>query len=171
MRETRIAPALIGAVISLSLAACSRPESVSAVQTAAPPLQAAAPMMSGAEKLQRLNIMLMVTALRCRRTSDDFTSDYRRFTTQQAEPLSRAGAQLRGQFVQRLGTKAGAAAFERLSTSMANNYGQGHPWLGCRQLKQVAKNLVQVQGGATLVAAADQLLAYRGSPRMASAKR
>jgi hypothetical protein len=127
--------------------------------------------MGGAEKLQRLNIMLMVTALRCRLGGDDFTSDYRRFTAQQAAALDQAGAQVRGQLVARYGARAGQAAFERLSTSMANSYGQGHPWLNCGQLKQVAKNLANVDGRPTLEEAADQLLSRRGSPQMALARR
>jgi hypothetical protein len=58
-----------------------------------------------------------------------------------------------------------------MSTSMANSYGQGHPWLNCGQLKQVAKNLAKVDGRATLEEAADQLLARSGSTQLAYAKR
>lgn len=167
MRDARLAPALIATALSLSISACSKPDVVSRVHTPAPPVRTAAVPMDGAEKLQRLNIMLMVTALRCRRTSDDFTADYRRFTAEQTAELSEAGAQLRRQLVARHGARAGQAAFDRLSTSMANSYGLGHPWLNCGQLKQVARNLTKVQGRPTLVEAADQLLARYGSPRMA----
>ena len=49
----------------------------------ATPAQAAG-SMSGAEKLRRLDIMLMVTGLRCRTTADNFTADYGEFTTNQS---------------------------------------------------------------------------------------
>ncbi|MCZ8171525.1 MAG: hypothetical protein O9272_07275, partial [Brevundimonas sp.] len=42
---------------------------------------ASAQSASQAEKLRRLDIMLMVTGLRCRHTADNFQPDYQRFTT------------------------------------------------------------------------------------------
>jgi len=172
MRDARFAPALIAAALSLSISACSKPDVVSRVQTPAPPrgepVQTEQVAMGAAEKVQRLNIMLMVTALRCRGTSDDFTSEYRHFTAEQTDELNQAGAQLRSQLVARHGAPAGKVAFDRLSTVMANGYGQGHPWLSCRQLKQVAHDLAEVQGGSTLVEAADQLLARHGPSRVAA---
>lgn len=172
MRDFRVAPALLCAALSLSIAACSTSQPR---QAAAPRAHAPAPhlpsAMGEAEKLHRLNVMLMVTALRCRRTSDDFTFDYQRFAGQQALPLTQAGLQLRSEYVARHGARAGLAAFERMGTSVANGYGQGHPWLDCGQLRQVTRNLSAVQGQATLAEAADQLLAPRGSSRVALVKR
>ena len=54
---------------------------------------------------------------------------------------------------------------------MANDYGAGHPWLDCHELKQVARNLAEIDGRATLEEAADQLLARTGSPQIALAQR
>ena len=59
----------------------------------------------------------------------------------------------------------------RLSTTMANQYGQGHPWLTCGELKTVARSLSQVRGRATLEEAADQLLSGERSAYWASARR
>jgi hypothetical protein len=53
---------------------------------------------------------------------------------------------------------------------MANEYGQGHPWLSCGQLKQITRNLAQVKGTAPLIEAADQLLARNGNPQIALAR-
>ena len=41
-----------------------------------------------AEKLRRLDIMLMVTGLRCRNTPDNFQADYGRFTTNHITELN-----------------------------------------------------------------------------------
>jgi hypothetical protein len=153
MRVSRVAPALAAASLCIAM-----------------PAHAGAPM-SGAEKLRRLDIMLMVTGLRCRATHDDFISDYGRFTTRHMGTLNQANAQLRQQLAVSHGSGGAQRALDRLSTTMANNYGLGHPWLGCRELKMVARNLAAVQGRATLEEAADQLLARSGSPQFAYAKR
>ena len=127
--------------------------------------------MGQAEKLRRLDIMLMVTGLRCRTTADNFQSDYGRFTTNHIDELNAASRSLKAELATRYGSAGAARALDRMSVIMANQYGQGHPWLSCRQLKQVAANLAQVRGSAALVAAADQLLGNGSSPQLAWARR
>ena len=46
---------------------------------------------SQAEKLRKLDIMLMVTGLRCRNTSDNFNREYGRFTSAHMSELNAAG--------------------------------------------------------------------------------
>ena len=125
---------------------------------------------SQAEKLRKLDIMLMVTGLRCRTTSDNFQGDYGRFTTRHIAALNAASNSLKGDLSRRYGAAGANRALDRMSVQMANEYGQGHPWLSCRQLKQVTRNLAQVQGTAPLVEAADQLLTRSGNPQIALAR-
>jgi hypothetical protein len=134
------------------------------------PAHAAGPM-SGAEKLRRLDIMLMVTGLRCRTTPDNFTADYGRFTTNQLPALNAANAELKADLAREYGQAGAQRALDRLSTTMANGYGQGHPWLSCADLKVVARNLATVRGRATLEEAADQLLSNYGPTNFALAGR
>lgn len=124
-------------------------------------------VMSKAEKIRRLDIMLMVTGLRCRNTADNFQADYGRFTSRQLPALNRASAQLRAELAARPGAAGGARALDRLSVEMANSYGLGHPWLGCHELKMITQNLAEVNGDDTLAEAADQLLAPAGRPQVA----
>ena len=131
----------------------------------------AAGTMSGAEKLRRLDIMLMVTGLRCRATPDNFTADYGMFTSSHLRELNDANAELKADFAQSFGPGGAQRALDRLSTVMANGYGQGHPWLSCKELKMVARNLAEVRGEAPLVAAADQLLESGGASTLAYARR
>lgn len=126
---------------------------------------------SGAEKVRRLDIMLMVTGLRCRTTADNFTADYGRFTSSQLRELNAANAELKSDMARRYGAAGAQRALDRLSTTMANGYGQGHPWLSCGELKVVARNLANVRGRATLEEAADQLLSDYSPPRLALAGR
>lgn len=114
--------------------------------------------MSDAEKLRRLDIMLMVTGLRCRTTADNFQADYGRFTTNHLAELNAASDAMKADFAKRVGKNGADRALDKLSVTMANEYGNGHPWLGCAQLKKVASGLAVAQGSAPLVEAADQLL-------------
>lgn len=135
----------------------------------AAPAQASA--QEEAEKLLRLDIMLMVTGLRCRSGGDDFWSDYGRFTAKHMGILNGANADMRSDHGRRFGASAAKRSLDRLSVTMANQYGKGHPWLDCGQLKTVARNLAQVDGRATLVEAAGQLLSPGPVEHFALARR
>ena len=137
---------------------------------AATPAQAAG-TLGGAEKLRRLDIMLMVTSLRCRTTSDNFAAEYETFTANHLPELNQANAELRSDLAGQYGSAGSARALDRISTVMANAYGQGHPWLSCHDLKKVASDLGQVQGRSTLEEAADQLLGDGRSVELAYARR
>jgi hypothetical protein len=132
---------------------------------------ASAAGMSGAEKLRRLDIMLMVTSLRCRTTADNFQADYGQFTSNHIDELNAASDTLKLDYSARFGAAGANRAVDRLSVLMANSYGQGHPWLSCADLRMVAHNLANVHGTATLEEAADQLLASSGSAQIAYARR
>lgn len=112
---------------------------------------------SSAEKVRRLDMMLMVTSLRCRTTPDNFQADYRNFTQRQYAPLQKANADLRRQFAAR-GEQGANRELDRISTDMANRYGLGHPWMNCAQLGKATRELVSAMGETQLVAAADKLL-------------
>jgi hypothetical protein len=114
--------------------------------------------MSQAEKLRRLDIMLMVTGLRCRTTSDNFTFEYGRFTTNHLGTLNAASNTLKADLSKRYGPAGANRALDKLSVQMANQYGQGHPWLNCGQLKKVTRTLADMRGVNPLVEAADELL-------------
>jgi hypothetical protein len=122
-----------------------------------------------AEKLRRLDIMLMVTGLRCRGGEDNFQADFHAFEAQHLAELNGAARTLQAQLATRLGEKGAARELDRMGVTMANQYGGGHPWLGCHELKQVTRDLAIAVGPDPLVAAADELLrgdgpqlAYRG---------
>jgi hypothetical protein len=142
-----------------------------AVTVAAVAPAQAAGSLGSAEKLRRLDIMLMVTSLRCRSTADNFNVEYGRFTSSHMSELNQASDQLRADLVGRFGAGGSARALDRISTVMANAYGQGHPWLSCGELKKVASDLAMVRGRDTLVEAADQLLGEARAPELAYARR
>ncbi len=112
-----------------------------------------------AEQLRRLDIMLMVTSLRCRRTADDFQADYGDFTQEHLDDLNDAARSLQAGFVGRYGEQGATRALDKISVMMANQYGGGHPWLNCHELKQIAQGLARSHGRAALVDAAQEVLA------------
>ena len=116
-----------------------------------------------AEKLRRLDIMLMVTGLRCRTDPHDFQADFQEFEANHMGALNGAASEMRSGFVGRFGVVGADRALDRISTAMANEYGQGHPWLGCADLKVVAKSLARMRGSESLIEAANQLLSSEGS--------
>jgi hypothetical protein len=144
--------------------------SLAVMLSAVAPAQAAG-NFGGAEKLRRLDIMLMVTSLRCRTTSDNFNAEYQNFTTSHLSELNQANAELRSDLAGQYGSAGSARALDRISTVMANNYGQGHPWLSCHELKSVTRDLAQAQGRSTLEEAADQLLGDGRTVELAYARR
>lgn len=126
---------------------------------------------SEAEQLRKLDIMLMVTGLRCRTTPDDFRADFAAFEAAHLGELNAAAAELRQGLVASAGVSGATRALDRISTGMANQYGQGHPWLDCAQLKQATRVLTKVKGRATLVEAADELLAPQAGSQLAFVER
>jgi hypothetical protein len=123
---------------------------------------ASASSIDSAEKIRKLDIMLMVTALRCRKGSDNFQSDYERFSASHLAELNAASDTLKADLSKRQGAAGAKRALDKLSTSMANAYGNGHPWLDCAGLKQVARELASSRQPGVLLAAADE---YLGSTR------
>ena len=114
-----------------------------------------------AEAVRKLDIMLMVTSLRCRRTADNFQPDYQRFSSNHLTALNAASRMLQADLVKKGGATGAKRALDKISVGMANEYGNGHPWLGCGELKQIAKNLATDKDSTRLAAAADDLLSNR----------
>jgi hypothetical protein len=125
------------------------------------PQAAMAGTMTKAEKLRRLDIMLMVTGLRCRAGADDFQGDFVLFEARHMPELNRAAVDLEAEGVA-AGLKHDEHMVDRLSTAMANNYGNGHPWLGCHELKGLTRQLASVDGEEALIAAAEETLSGDG---------
>jgi hypothetical protein len=126
---------------------------------------------SHSEKLRQLDIMLMVTSLRCRTTPDNFQPEFQRFEAAHMDTLNQATREMREGLVARHGVTGATRALDRMSTVMANQYGRGHPWLGCAELKVTTRILANMRGRAALVEAADQLLAPSSSGSLAYARR
>lgn len=112
-----------------------------------------------AQALRTFDIMLMVTALRCRTGADDFQADYYRFAASHIGTLNRAGATLRAEFANTVGWRSAERALDRMSVRIANSYGDGHPWLGCAQLGQLARELANTSDPLALASAAQYAMA------------
>ncbi|MDP3676003.1 MAG: S-adenosyl-L-homocysteine hydrolase [Novosphingobium sp.] len=121
------------------------------------------PQAIAAAKMRNLDIMLMVTALRCRKGPDNFQPDYYAFAAAHQAELNVANGVLRAQFTGG-GTTAANRALDRMSTSIANSYGVGHPELGCGELRKVTRDLSTARTRGVLLAAADALVGAPAIP-------
>ena len=123
------------------------------------PVPAAAAGASDAENLRRLDIMLMVTSLRCRMGADNFQPEYRAFSANHIVTLNGAARELEASLMMQYGVSGAKRELDRISVGMANEYGQGHPWLECRALKHITSDLAATYDPADLRFAASTLLA------------
>jgi uncharacterized membrane protein YoaK (UPF0700 family) len=109
-----------------------------------------------AAKIKHLNTMLMVTALRCRNTSDNFLPEYNRFVVRHNSLIGAQNAQLRNHLSATYGAREVENALDRMSIGYANSYGTGHKSMDCRQLRALASKLAsEPLGVVTMAAAAD----------------
>lgn len=132
---------------------------------------AAAGPSGDAEQLRRMDIMLMVTSLRCRKGPDNFQSDYNKFSAAHLQTMNAASRQLKSGMEKQFGAKGAARKLDQMSVSMANDYGNGHPWLECAELRQVTRQLTAEKDPARLAVAADELLARRPTGQLAKLAR
>ena len=133
--------------------------SLAAFATLATPVAVQAGGNDEAEAVRKLDIMLMVTSLRCRTTADNFQADYQRFSSSHLSALNAASRQLQADLIKQGNT--GKRALDKISVGMANEYGNGHPWLGCGELKQIARSLASDTTSARLAVAAHELLSSK----------
>lgn len=94
-----------------------------------------------AAKVANLNMMMMVSALRCRKGADDFLGDYNQFVKNNNAVIGSQNAAVRAHFARINGGGNADAAMDRFIIGIANSYGGGHDRLGCGELKVVAQDL------------------------------
>lgn len=123
-----------------------------------------------AAKVRNLDIMLMVTALRCRMGPDNFQPDYYRFSSSHMAELNAANGVLRSQLAG-AGAKGADRALDKMSVTIANSYGTGHPDMGCKELRRATRDLASSSKPGQLVQAADVLVADPVIPGRACATR
>jgi len=145
------------ALITAALAA-STVASAQSASTQSMTAEYAGPNITNAENIRGLNIMLMVTSLRCRVSGHDFRSEYGLFTAAHRQNLAAAHDRLTQDFAATYGEEGSARALDRIGVAIANQYGDGHPTMGCSQLKEATLELAMNQDRAQLASMAARLL-------------
>jgi len=112
-----------------------------------------------AAKIKHLNTMLMVTALRCRNTVDNFLPHYNRFVAKHNGLIGSQNNVLKSHLAATYGSGGALNALDRMSIGYANGYGTGHRVMGCSELKALANKLSsEPHGVVTMAAAADAVV-------------
>ena len=141
---------------------------LAALATLASAAPANASAASDAAQLRKLDIMLMVSSLRCRFGPDNFQADYERFSTTQHATMQDAFEVLQADYTTHMGSSGAKKALDTMSVGMANHYGQGHPWLGCGDLKAMTRDLASSGDRARLLGVAGEVLADQPPVYLAS---
>lgn len=130
-----------------------------AAATILTPAPALAAGSADSENIRKLDIMLMVTSLRCRMGAHDFQPHYRQFSAAHLPTLNTAARDLEAGLTRKHGARGAKRALDRMSVGMANQYGKGHPWLECSELKEITTKLAASRDPSHLKLAASELLA------------
>ena len=94
-----------------------------------------------AAQVRELDTMLMVQALRCRKTSANFLSSYNRFVEISRPALLQANAELKAHF-------GGLNAYDNYMTTVANRYGAGTGDMDCGDVASVVRAGLAANGSA-----------------------
>ena len=112
-----------------------------------------------AAQVRELDTMLMVEALRCRKTAANFVGEYNRFVQVSRPALLKANADLRAHFAGEVGERGALNAYDNYMTTVANRYGAGTEGLDCTDVASIVRAAAATKGSATalyqVAAAAD----------------
>ena len=92
-----------------------------------------------AAQVRELDTMLMVEALRCRRTGANFLPEYNAFVQASRPALVRVNDTLRAHFSDEVGPKRALDAYDNYVTTVANRYGAGTEGLDCADMASIAR--------------------------------
>lgn len=90
-----------------------------------------------AAQIRDFEMMLMVSALRCRATGNNFLASYNRFIREKRETLTQVNDELREHFRSVAGPVGALGAYDNYVTALANVYGAGADGLACRDLQSI----------------------------------
>ncbi|WP_197707425.1 hypothetical protein [Sphingobium sp. LB126] len=90
-----------------------------------------------AAQIRDFEMMLMVSALRCRATGNDFLAGYNRFIREKRDTLTQVNDELRDHFRSAVGPVGALGAYDNYVTGLANVYGAGAEGLACRDLQSI----------------------------------
>ncbi|AEG48429.1 hypothetical protein Sphch_0734 [Sphingobium chlorophenolicum L-1] len=90
-----------------------------------------------AAQIRDFEMMLMVSALRCRTTGNNFLASYNRLIREKRDALTQVNDELREHFRSAAGPLGALGAYDNYVTSLANVYGAGAEGLACRDLQSI----------------------------------
>lgn len=90
-----------------------------------------------AAQIRDFEMMLMVSALRCRGTGNNFLAGYNQFVRDKRDALTQVNDELREHFRSEAGPIGALGAYDNYITGLANVYGAGTEGLACRDLQSI----------------------------------
>lgn len=105
-----------------------------------------------AAQVRELDTMMMVEALRCRRTDANFLPAYNDFVRTSRVALVRANDELRAHFATIVGSARALGAYDDYMTTVANRYGAGTAGIDCRDMASIAAAAAAANGSGEALA-------------------
>ena len=102
-----------------------------------------------AAQVRELDTMLMVEALRCRKTAASFLERYNEFVVASRPALLQANAALKGHFAGEVGERGALNAYDKYMTTVANRYGAGSDGLKCEDMASIVQAALSANGSAS----------------------
>lgn len=99
-----------------------------------------------AAQLREFDTMMMVEALRCRKTAANFVHEYNKFVVASRPALLKANASLKSHFEQAVGAKGALNAYDNYMTTVANRYGAGTEGLSCTDMASIVQAALATDG-------------------------
>jgi hypothetical protein len=99
-----------------------------------------------AAEVREFDTMLMVQALRCRKTDANFLEAYNRFVVASRPALLKANATLKAHFAGQFGERGALNAYDNYMTTVANRYGAGTDGLGCEDVAAMVQMALAAKG-------------------------
>lgn len=99
-----------------------------------------------AAQVREFDTMLMVQALRCRKTDANFVEAYNRFVVASRPALLKANATLKSHFAAEFGERGALNAYDNYMTTVANRYGAGTDGLDCEDVAGMVQMALQAKG-------------------------
>jgi hypothetical protein len=101
-----------------------------------------------AAQVRELDTMMMVEALRCRKTAANFVHHYNDYVVASRIALLKANADLRSHFATVVGPKGALSAYDNYMTTVANRYGAGTEGLACEDMASIVQAAIATNGSA-----------------------
>lgn len=114
-------------------------------------------------RVRQLDVLLMVSALRCEHGDVPFLEGYNRFVAANRDVIASANDGMRRHFAASMSQAAALNAYDAMVVRMANQFGDGHGLPDCASMAAITDSLADGETTASLASLSAELV---GDPEL-----